>query len=339
MYASRPYSTALSMPSAVWVASCAATSRSSASNAGRSVRRSSTAAPMTRRRPRSGARIARCPPGIVGRRRAAPASAARGRRGVGEQRADPAQHLRQRTVYPHPGGLRRTAQLGRLQQRQPGRGARRRRAPGTRWPPPGSGRSGAAAARAARPAARHRRAAGRAGRPGSRRRRSAPPTGTARARSRPGRCRARCAGWPHRRSAAARSRSPRRRSVPRSVSGRRRASASPRRSPNRSCRVVACRAPPSPAAPPGSRRAGPAAPPVRARRCRRPARAGERPHRSGRLSPRPPAWGRGAPSRLRFHPYPSVPPQATCATGQVSRRQCRKSCSSGATWVLAGAYA
>ena len=65
MYASRPYSTALSMPSALCVASWAATSRSSASKAGRSGRRRNTAAPITRRRPRSGARIARCPAGTV----------------------------------------------------------------------------------------------------------------------------------------------------------------------------------------------------------------------------------------------------------------------------------
>ncbi|SCE47060.1 hypothetical protein GA0115253_1056222, partial [Streptomyces sp. Termitarium-T10T-6] len=51
------------MPSAVCVANCAATSRSLASNGVRSVPRTKTAAPMTRRRPRSGARIARCPVG------------------------------------------------------------------------------------------------------------------------------------------------------------------------------------------------------------------------------------------------------------------------------------
>ncbi|MGX1154885.1 hypothetical protein RKD39_002463 [Streptomyces albogriseolus] len=70
MYASRPYSTALSMPRALCVASCAATSRSSASNGMRSGRRRNSAAPITRRRPRSGARTARWPSGTA----AAPSS-------------------------------------------------------------------------------------------------------------------------------------------------------------------------------------------------------------------------------------------------------------------------
>ena len=53
------------MPSALCVASWAATRRSSASKAMRSGRRRNSAAPITRRRPRSGARIARCPPGTA----------------------------------------------------------------------------------------------------------------------------------------------------------------------------------------------------------------------------------------------------------------------------------
>lgn len=53
------------MPRAVWVANCAATSRSLASKAGLSGRRTNTAAPITRRLPRSGARIVRCPLGTV----------------------------------------------------------------------------------------------------------------------------------------------------------------------------------------------------------------------------------------------------------------------------------
>ncbi|MFF9245361.1 hypothetical protein [Streptomyces globisporus] len=71
----------MSMPSAVCVASCAATSRSLASNGMRSVPRTKTAAPMTRRRPRSGARIARCP---VGTDRPGPSSSGSAARAAAE---------------------------------------------------------------------------------------------------------------------------------------------------------------------------------------------------------------------------------------------------------------
>ena len=122
MYASRPYSTALSMPSAVCVANWAATSRSLGSNAGRSGRRRKTAAPITRRRPRSGASIARWPLGTV---RPSPEQLGQrgpGGGGVAEDRPHPAQHLGERTAGPHLAQLGGRHEVGLRVEDRDGRG-------------------------------------------------------------------------------------------------------------------------------------------------------------------------------------------------------------------------
>ena len=139
MYASRPYSTALSMPSAVCVASWAATSRSFGSKAGRSGRRRNTRgadhpAPAAQRgqdRALAARHAGRARAEQLGQR-------GPGGGGVAEHRPHPAQHLGERPAGPHLAQFGRGRQIGLRVRDAAARPGSRSRCPGPQRKPVGT---------------------------------------------------------------------------------------------------------------------------------------------------------------------------------------------------------